>query len=153
MFWSVFWASTHYLGILVLFGCVYGMLLFWRTQINEYNLRTLLWLHVAYWVSLLVVLVSGLARAGWTEKGMAFYLANPWFHAKVTVFVLIMLMSLYPVMRMRAWRCSADPIGAVPAVTPALQKGMRRVLVAEIHLISLMPIFGALMARGVGMGS
>lgn len=150
MFWSVFWASAHYLGILVLFGCVYGMLLFWRTQINEYNFRTLLWLHVAYWVSLLVVLVSGLARAGWTEKGMAFYMANPWFHAKVTVFVLIILLSLYPVKRMRAWRKTADG-EAVPPVSPALQKTLRRTLVAEIHLISLMPILGALMARGVGM--
>ncbi len=151
MFWSVFWASVHYLGILVLFGCVYGMLLFWRTQVNEYNLRTLLWLHVAYWVSLLVVLVSGLARAGWTEKGMAFYMANPWFHAKVTVFVLIILLSLYPVKVMRAWRRGAGA-DEVPTVTPELQKTLRRTLVAEIHLISLMPIFGALMARGVGMG-
>lgn len=150
MIWSVFWASAHYLGILVLFGCVYGMLLFWRTQINEYNFRTLLWLHVAYWVSLLVVLVSGLARAGWTEKGMAFYMANPWFHAKVTVFVLIILLSLYQVKRMRAWRKSADG-EAVPPVSPALQRTLRRTLVAEIHLISLMPILGALMARGVGM--
>ncbi|KGD66312.1 hypothetical protein Y5S_00784 [Alcanivorax nanhaiticus] len=150
MFWSVFWASAHYLGILVLFGCVYGMLLFWRTQINEYNFRTLLWLHVAYWVSLLVVLVSGLARAGWTEKGMVFYMANPWFHAKVTVFVLIILLSLYPVKLMRAWRRTADG-EAVPPVSFALQKSLRRTLVAEIHLISLMPILGALMARGVGM--
>ncbi len=151
MFWSVFWASVHYLGILVLFGCVYGMLLFWRTQINEYNFRTLLWLHVAYWVSLLVVLASGLARAGWTEKGMAFYMANPWFHAKVTVFVLIIFLSLYPLKLMRAWRKTAEG-DTVPPVTPELQKTLRRTLVAEIHLISLMPIFGALMARGVGMG-
>ncbi len=151
MFWSVFWASTHYLGILVLFGCVYGMLLFWRTQVNDYNFRTLLWLHVAYWVSLLVVLLSGLVRAGWTEKGMAFYMANPWFHAKVTVFVLIILLSLYPAKLMRAWRRGTVPDG-VPPVTPDLQRTMRRTLVAEIHLISLMPIFGALMARGVGMG-
>lgn len=151
MFWSVFWASTHYLGILVLFGCVYGMLLFWRTQVNDYNFRTLLWLHVAYWVSLLVVLLSGLVRAGWTEKGMAFYMANPWFHAKVTVFVLIILLSLYPAKLMRAWRRGTVPDG-VPPVMPDLQRTMRRTLVAEIHLISLMPIFGALMARGVGMG-
>ena len=152
MFWSVFWASIHYLSILVLFGCVYGMLLFWRTQVNTYNFRTLLWLHVAYWVSLMLVLVSGLARAGWTEKGMAFYMANPWFHAKVTVFVVIILISLYPVKVMGAWRRSAVD-AEVPPVTPELQKTLRRTLVAEIHLISLMPVFGALMARGVGMGS
>ena len=82
---------------------------------------------------------------------MAFYMANPWFHAKVTVFVLIIFLSLYPLKLMRAWRKTAEG-DTVPPVIPELQKTLRRTLVAEIHLISLMPIFGALMARGVGMG-
>ena len=64
MFWSVFWASVHYLGILMLFGFLYGELLLWRTGINERNIRTLLWLDIGYGLSALAVLVSGIARAG-----------------------------------------------------------------------------------------
>ena len=33
MFWSVFWASVHYLGILLLFGFLFAELLLWRTGI------------------------------------------------------------------------------------------------------------------------
>ena len=69
MFWSVFWASVHYLSILMLFGFLYGELLLWRTGISERNIRTLLWLDIGYGLSALAVLVSGIARAGWTEKG------------------------------------------------------------------------------------
>ncbi len=152
MFWSVLWASVHYLSILMLFGCLYGELLLWRTGINERNVRTLLWLDIGYGLSALFVLISGLARAGWTEKGLDFYMANPWFHGKVTVFVLIALLSLYPTKVFMGWRKQVKA-GHVPEIDPRLQKNLRGVLVAEIHLVTLMPVLGALMARGVGMGS
>jgi len=40
----------------------------------------------------------------------------------------------------------------VPEIDDALQRNLRGVLVAELHLVVLMPILAALMARGVGMG-
>ncbi|MGB2335854.1 MAG: DUF2214 family protein [Alcanivorax sp.] len=152
MFWSVLWASVHFLSILMLFACLYGELLLWRTGINERNVRTLLWLDIGYGLSALVVLISGLARAGWTEKGWDFYLANPWFHGKVTLFVLIALLSLYPTKVLLGWRKSVKA-GHVPEIDDKLQRNLRGVLVAEIHLVILMPILAAMMARGVGMGS
>ena len=151
MFWSVFWASVHYLGILMLFGFLYGELLLWRTGINERNIRTLLWLDIGYGLSALAVLVSGIARARWTEKGWDFYLSSPWFHGKVTLFILIALLSLYPTKVLLGWRKTVKA-GHVPEIDATLQRNLRGVLVAELHLVVLMPILAALMARGVGMG-
>ena len=151
MFWSVFWASVHYLSILMLFGFLYGELLLWRTGISERNIRTLLWLDIGYGLSALAVLVSGIARAGWTEKGWGFYLSNPWFHGKVTLFILIGLLSLYPTKVLLGWRKTVKA-GHVPEIDATLQRNLRGVLVAELHLVVLMPILAALMARGVGMG-
>jgi len=151
MFWSVFWASVHYLSILMLFGFLYGELLLWRTGISERNIRTLLWLDIGYGLSALAVLVSGIARAGWTEKGWDFYLSNPWFHGKVTLFILIALLSLYPTKVLLGWRKTVKA-GHVPEIDATLQRNLRGVLVAELHLVVLMPILAALMARGVGMG-
>ncbi|MBD3643683.1 MAG: DUF2214 family protein [Alcanivorax sp.] len=151
MFWSVFWASVHYLSILMLFGFLYGELLLWRTGISERNIRTLLWLDIGYGLSALAVLVSGIARAGWTEKGWDFYLSNPWFHGKVTLFILIGLLSLYPTKVLLGWRKTVKA-GHVPEIDATLQRNLRGVLVAELHLVVLMPILAALMARGVGMG-
>jgi len=150
MFWSVFWASVHYLGILMLFGFLYGELLLWRTGISLRNVRTLLWLDIGYGLSAMVVLVSGIARAGWTEKGWDFYLSNPWFHGKVTLFILIALLSLYPTKVLLGWRKTVKA-GQVPEIDATLQRNLRGVLVAELHLVVLMPILAALMARGVGM--
>tara|TARA_B100000676_G_C17631673_1_gene606934 strand:- start:36 stop:494 length:459 start_codon:yes stop_codon:yes gene_type:complete len=152
MFWSVFWASVHYLGILLLFGFLFAELLLWRTGISERNVRTLLVLDMAYGLSALAVLVSGIARAGWTEKGWDFYLSNPWFHGKVTLFILIALLSLYPTKVFMSWRKTVKA-GQVPEIDPGLQRNLRGVLVAEIHLLLLLPILAALMARGVGMVS
>lgn len=151
MFWSVFWASVHYLSILMLFGFLYGELLLWRTGINERNIRTLLWLDIGYGLSALAVLISGIARAGWTEKGWDFYLSSPWFHGKVTLFVLIGLLSLYPTKVLLGWRKTVKA-GQVPEIDATLQRNLRGVLVAELHLVVLMPILAALMARGVGVG-
>lgn len=151
MLWSVLWASLHYLSILMLFGCLYGELLIWRTGLNHNNVRTLLWLDIGYGLSALTVLASGLARAGWTEKGWNFYLANPWFHGKLTVFVVIGLLSIYPTKVFLGWRATVKA-GQVPDVSDTLQKRIKRILLAELHLITLMPIFAALMARGIGMG-
>ncbi|MCG8392065.1 MAG: DUF2214 family protein [Pseudomonadales bacterium] len=151
MFWSVLWASVHYLSILMLFACLYGELLLWRTGINERNMRTLLLLDMGYGLSALVVLISGVARAGWTEKGWDFYLSSPWFHGKVTLFILIALLSLYPTKVFLGWRKTVKA-GHVPEIDPKLQRNLRGVLVAEIHLVVLMPILAAMMARGVGVG-
>ena len=91
------------------------------------------------------------ARAGWTEKGWDFYLSNHWFHGKVTLFILIGLLSLYPTKVLLGWRKTVKA-GHVPEIDATLQRNLRGVLVAELHLVVLMPILAALMARGVGMG-
>ena len=78
-------------------------------------------------------------------------MANPWFHGKVTVFVLIALLSLYPTKVFMGWRKQVKA-GHVPEIDPRLQKTCGSIG-GEIHLVTLMPVLGALMARGVGMGS
>ncbi|MDX1805296.1 MAG: DUF2214 family protein, partial [Alcanivorax sp.] len=89
-------------------------------------------------------------RAGWTEKGWDFYLANPWFHAKITLFILIVLLSLYPTKVFLGWR-KTIAAGHMPEIDEGLQSRLRGVLVTELHLLVLMPILAAMMARGVGM--
>ncbi|EKF75807.1 hypothetical protein A11A3_03022 [Alcanivorax hongdengensis A-11-3] len=149
---SVIWASIHYISILFLFACLFGELLLWRTGISQNNVRTLLRLDMGYGLSALAVLISGVVRAGWTEKGWDFYLANPWFHGKVTLFILVGLLSLYPTRVFLGWRKDVAA-GRMPEIDDGLQSRLRGVLVAELHLLLLIPILAAMMARGVGMTS
>lgn len=105
---------------------------------------------IAYFLSAMVVLATGLARLYFGAKGAGFYLPNPVFHAKITLFVIIGLMSVYPTRRFQAWRRAAlaDP-GFVPEASD-LGK-VRRCLMIECHLIILLPILAAFMARGWGL--
>lgn len=152
MFSSVLWASLHYIAILMLFACLFGELLLLRTGVSERNVRTLLWLDAAYGISALAVLVSGLVRAGWVEKGWDFYLANPWFHAKLTLFIVVGLLSIYPTKVFLGWRKTVKA-GHMPDIDDTLARNLRGVVVAQVHLLLLIPILAAMMARGVGMVS
>jgi putative membrane protein len=148
---TVIWASIHYIGILLLFAFLMAETLLWRSGIDGPTMRRLLKLDAGVGLAALAVLISGVARAGWTEKGWAFYAANPWFHAKVSLFVLVALLSLYPTVTFLRWRRTLAG-GGVPPVDERQFQRVRRVLGAELHLMLLIPILAVLMARGVGMG-
>ncbi|TJZ73886.1 DUF2214 family protein [Chitiniphilus eburneus] len=103
-----------------------------------------------YFLMAMLVLATGLARLFLGVHGKDFLLANPVFHAKITVFVVIAAVSIYPTRRFQAWRKAARAdAGFVPQ--PEDLKRVRSCLMVETHLIVLMPIFGALMARGIGL--
>jgi putative membrane protein len=50
-----------------------------------------------------LVLVVGFLRVYYFEKGKAFYFSNPFFNAKLTLFLLVGLLSIYPTIRFIKW--------------------------------------------------
>lgn len=56
-------------------------------------------------VSGALLLITGLWRAfGGLEKGSAYYLQNGLFHAKLGLFVLVLLLELWPMITLIRWR-------------------------------------------------
>lgn len=103
-----------------------------------------------YAMSAIAVLLTGVLRLTLGAKGMAFYISNPWFHAKMTLFVVIGLCSIPPTLRFLRWRkCAGQHPGFVPAREDILRA--RRWVMIESHLFILLPLCAVLMARGVGM--
>ncbi|GHD63595.1 DUF2214 family protein [Jeongeupia chitinilytica] len=103
-----------------------------------------------YFLMAMLALATGLGRLFYGVKGSEFYLHNPVFHAKLSVFVLIGLISIYPTRRFAAWR---KAVAAAPDFTPPDGElaRVRRCLMWETHLIVLLPILAAFMARGFGL--
>lgn len=104
---------------------------------------------MAYGLMALAILVVGFLRVVYGAKGAGFYTHNPVFWAKVGAFAVVGLISIRPTLRIQAWqkRAQADaafvpPLGEVNA--------LRRTMLLEIHVFALIPIFAAMMARGVG---
>lgn len=92
---------------------------------------------------------TGLWRAlGSVAKTWAFYRMNALFHTKMTVFLLIFLLELMPMIALIRWR-----IALKRGQTPDLAKARRfaRISLVQAHLVVAMAFLAAFMARGVGM--
>ncbi|HVY24029.1 MAG TPA: DUF2214 family protein [Steroidobacteraceae bacterium] len=57
-----------------------------------------------YGIFAVAVLIAGFLRVFHFEKGSEFYFANPFFHAKLDLFAVIGVLSIYPSIRFVKWR-------------------------------------------------
>ena len=103
-----------------------------------------------YGISATVLLIVGFLRVFYFEKGSAFYFANPFFHAKLGLFIVVGLLSIYPTIRLIRWRGMMKS-GAAPTVPDAEYRTLRTVLRLEVILLAGIVACAALMARGVGV--
>jgi putative membrane protein len=95
-----------------------------------------------------LVLVTGALRAAFGIKGWSFYAHNPAFHVKVTLFVIVGLVSIAPTLQFLRWR-KARRADAAFRVPESEWKRARRLLMIELHLIALIPLAAVIMSRGL----
>lgn len=97
-----------------------------------------------------ILLVTGLLRAfGGYEKGTDYYLHQPLFHLKMTLFVIILLLELAPMITLIKWRLA---VGRGASVDLGRAKLFARISHIEALLLMLMVIAATGMARGVTFG-
>lgn len=145
-------AFFHYLAIFALITFLTAEAVVLRPGITPAAVRRVGIYDLLYFLAAMAALGTGLLRLFQGAKGVDFYLPNPWFHAKMTVFVLIALCSVPPTMRFRRWRRQvAGQAAFVPADDEL--KAARRWVLLEAHLLILLPLCAAMMARGIRMGA
>lgn len=114
---------------------------------NAAVVRRLVRIDRLYLVAALALLVTGLARTFWGVKGMGWYWAQPLLHLKVTLFVVIGLMSIKPTLLFLRWQRGLDAAGTLPGEDEVRQA--RRWLMIQAHLLALVPLAATMLARGV----
>jgi putative membrane protein len=101
-------------------------------------------------ISALILLVSGAMRAfGGYEKGTDYYLHQPLFHLKMTLFVLILLLEIAPMVTLIKWRVA---LGRGVAIDARRAKLFARISHIEALLLLLMVVAATGMARAVTFG-
>ena len=101
-------------------------------------------------LSALVLLVTGGMRAfAGYEKGADYYLYQPLFHLKMTLFVAILLLEIAPMIALIKWRIA---LGKGGAIDPSRAGRFARISHLEALLLILMVIAATGMARGVSLG-
>jgi putative membrane protein len=120
-----------------------------RTEwMNAAVVRRLGRVDLLYMIAAITLLATGLARTWWGIKGTAWYWHQPLLHLKLTLFIVIGLMSIKPTMLFTRWRKRLAATGELPPASEVLQA--RRWVMIEAHLLVLVPLAATLLARGVG---
>ena len=146
-------ALFSFLHFVAVFGIVGTLAVEWTTLSESPTYREARRVQMCdrwYGLFAMLLLAVGFLRVYYFEKGPKFYFANPFFHAKLTLFVAIGLLSIYPTVRFIKWRKQMID-GKAPLVAVAEFKAIRAVLVLELLLVAGMVFCAALMARGVGL--
>jgi putative membrane protein len=105
---------------------------------NWFGVAAVLWLGTGLWRAL----------AG-TEKAPAYYAHNVVFQMKMALFVIVLLLELWPMMTLIRWR-GVVRRGETPTDNPRTAARLARVSYTEVALLVLMVFAAVSMARGYG---
>jgi len=147
---SAFFAFLHFLAV---FGVVATVFLEWQTMTpapSHAEARRIQRCDRWYGMFAMLLVAVGLLRVYFFEKGKAFYFGNPIFNAKMTLFILVGLVSIYPTIRFIKWRAQMRQ-GAAPVVSAEEYRRIMMSLRAELLLLLATALCASLMARGVGL--
>jgi putative membrane protein len=95
------------------------------------------------------VLIVGMLRVAFFEKGPAYYWHDAFFLIKLAAFLLAGLISIYPTITFISWR-SGLKAGRAPEIAAARVRAVRLCLMLELSAIVVILLCAPLMARGFG---
>src|SRR5882762_9376893 len=82
-------AYLHYLAIILIAGFLVAEMVVCRPSLEAEQVRLLPRLDVVFFAAALLALVTGLLRLFFYAKGVGFYLPNPFFVAKMLLYIAI----------------------------------------------------------------
>lgn len=132
----------HFLGIFAMFAVLTVQHMQLKGQVAAGGMKKIAVLDAAYGVAALVVLLCGLGLWLWVGKPAGFYSHNWVFHTKITLFVLVGILSIMPTLFILKNRKNPGPV-TVP-------KSIVMIIRMELLLLCIIPLLAILMANGVG---
>ena len=137
-------AIAHHLFAFSLLGLLVAELVLLANAPSRPVVLQLFIVDIAYGVAAAGSLAIGISRILWGGKPVEFYTANPMFWTKMGFWGLVALVSLVPTIRYILWWRQRD----LPS--PQAFASTRRLVVLEAVLFVGIPVFAAVMARGIG---
>lgn len=146
---TTFFAFLHHAAAFALVAALAVEFVLLKGELSAATMRRIVRADMIVGISAGVVLLVGLARVFHFEKGAGYYFHSWPFIGKLSMFVLVALLSIYPTVTFLSW-ARALKQGAVPSVDAGTLRRLRTIIHAELAGIVLILLFAAMMARGVG---
>ena len=143
-------AFLHHVAAFALTAAIVYEHTMFRKDLTLAEARRIQRMDIVYGVSAAFLLVVGLLRVFYFEKGAPFYAQNGFFWMKMLGFALAALLSIYPTIRFVSWNKFFTKNQA-PEISDREASRIKLLLRLELLAILLILFSAAMMARGVGM--
>ena len=158
------WTSTlvlylHIISFMLTYAAVAAEYALLRGSPDPPTIRALGAADAVYGGAAVGVFATGVLQTLYLGKGLAYYLQSPILWSKVGLFTLVGVASIYPTLTFLRWQAELDqeevPVTNLlgwtipPSSTPRL-RSLRRVVVGELGLLTLLPLLGSALHYGLG---
>ena len=142
-------ASLHHILAFALTAALVYEFVAYRKELTVPEARRIHRVDLVYGISAGLLIIVGLLRVYFFEKGPNYYLYNHIFWTKMALFVIIGMLSVYPTIRYIKWNPMLTQNKA-PEIPDNEYKNIRLLLWLEMIGLVLVLFAAPLMARGVG---
>jgi putative membrane protein len=144
---STLFAFLHHLAAFTLVAALAVEFILIRMELSLAAARRLVIVDAVLGASATLVLVVGLLRVFYFEKGATYYFSSHAFLTKLAMFVLVAALSIIPTMEFLSWR-KALKAGQTPRPEARKLKLVGTLIHAELAGIVIILLAAAMMARG-----
>jgi putative membrane protein len=144
---TTLFAFLHHLCAFTLVAAVAIEFTLIRSELTLSSARRLQVTDIVLGMAAGALLVIGLLRVFFFEKGAAYYWHSHAFLTKFGLFIIIGLLSIVPTMEFLSWR-DAIAAGQAPVMEAAKRKRVTMIIHVELAAIVVILLCAAIMARG-----
>ncbi|HWM68391.1 MAG TPA: DUF2214 family protein [Steroidobacteraceae bacterium] len=149
MYASALMAFLHHVAAFSLVGALAAEVVLFKPPLTVVQARRIQRADQIFGVAATVLLIVGLLRVVYFEKGSGYYFANGFFLAKFTLFIAAGLISIYPTKLFITWNEDLK-LGQVPTIAPQAVTRARMCMMLELTAILGILLCAPFMARGIG---
>ena len=133
-------AYVHYLGIILCFGALMFERFILKINLSKNETISIIIADWVYGIAGLAILITGILRVKYYGQGGEFYTSNTIFWVKISLYILIGLISLYPTTTYILW---AIPLSKnkLPVISETLVKRFKLIIVTELIGFAVIPFF------------
>lgn len=144
---SALFAALHHAAVLTLLVCALVSIYQLRQPLTLPGASRLRKTDMLNGIAATLVLVVGLVRVFYLEKGLAYYFSNGPFLAKLAFYGLASVLSLVPTLEMRRWQIPLKN-GQLPILSDQKLITMRAVAYSQLACLAAMAACANFAARG-----
>ncbi|PCJ30202.1 MAG: hypothetical protein COA90_10060 [Gammaproteobacteria bacterium] len=134
---------VHFIGMIIISAALIGEHLLISTDMQLKLFKKLVFVNAIYALGAVLAIVGGVLLLVYVGKPAEFYMTNMFFHIKMTLFILAVMLSAFPTYYFLKQRKSS-------AETITIPKYIINIIRAEIMLLLILPLLGVFIASGIG---